>query len=84
MIFQQRMKFEQVLYAPNYEMLIPHSALEFSNAECGINPDKIFDFRQPKTQNTHLRILGSINMLAFFVKALNILEIWVKFILFSF
>jgi hypothetical protein len=52
------MKFEQVLYAPNYEMLIPHSALEFSNAECGINPDKIFDFRQPKTQNTHLRILG--------------------------
>jgi hypothetical protein len=49
--------------------LNPYSALDNSNAELTkklqlmqffvrINPDKIFDFRQPLGQNTLMRILG--------------------------
>jgi len=49
--------------------LNPNSALENSNAEMTkkllfeqffvrVNTDKIFDFRQPKGQNTLMRILG--------------------------
>jgi hypothetical protein len=57
------------VYARSFAKIYPNFSIRISNAEMTkkllkkqffvrINPDKIYDFRQPKGQNTLLRILG--------------------------